>query len=48
MQQHSAALPAALLGSKGGKFPESPEHIRALPYQWAARHLLAKMGVEAR
>jgi hypothetical protein len=48
MKQHSAAPPAALLGSRGGKSPETPENVRALPYQWAARHLLAKMGVEAR
>jgi hypothetical protein len=48
MQQHSVALPAPLLGPKGGKSPGTPENVRALPYQWAARHLLAKMGVEAR
>jgi hypothetical protein len=48
MQQHSAALPAALLGSEGGKSPDTPENVRALPYQWAARHLLTKMGLEAR
>lgn len=45
MQQHSAALTAP---PKGGKSPETSENVRALPYQWAARHLLAKMGIEAR
>jgi hypothetical protein len=46
MRQHSAALPAAPQGSKGGKSPETPENVRALPNEWVARHLLAKMGVD--
>jgi|GEM_PF-6070982 len=46
MPQHSAALPAALRGSRNGKSPETPENVRARPYEWAARHLLTKMGVE--
>ena len=47
MQRHSAASPVALRGSKNGQSPETPEKVRALPYEWAARHLLAKIGVEA-
>jgi hypothetical protein len=48
MQQHSAARPAAPQESKNGKSPETPEKVRALRYEWAARHLLTRMGVEAR
>ena len=46
--QHAAAHPAALRGSKNRESPATPENVRARPYEWAARHLLAKMGVEAR
>jgi hypothetical protein len=47
MQQHTTELPTNLRETKRGRLPGAPESVCTLPYEWAARHLLAKMRVEA-